>query len=51
MDEEISDEEMGPSALRKAAVPEPEVNEHVRVTTPDEGKEVVDDAKERVTPE
>ena len=37
MDEDISDEEIGPSsASRKAAVPEPEVNEHVRVTTPDE---------------
>ena len=36
MDEDISEEEIGPSALRKAAVPEPEVNEHVRVTTPDE---------------
>ena len=37
MDEDISDEEIGPSsASRKAVVPEPEVNEHVRVTTPDE---------------
>ena len=36
MDEDISEEEIGPSALRKAVVPEPEVNEHVRVTTPDE---------------
>ena len=37
MDEEISDEEIGPSSvLRKAVVPEPEVNEHVRVTTPNE---------------
>ena len=30
------DEEIRPAGLRKAAVPEPEVNEHVRVTTPDE---------------
>ena len=29
------DEEIRPAGLRKA-VPEPEVNEHVRVTTPDE---------------
>ena len=37
MDEDISDEEIGPSSvLRKAVVPEPKVNEHVRVTTPDE---------------
>ena len=35
MDEGISDE-IGPSASRKAAVPEPEVNKHVRVTTLDE---------------
>lgn len=46
MDEDISDEEIGPSKLRKAE-PELEVNEHVRVTTPDEGK---DDVKERVIP-
>ena len=35
MDEGISDE-IGPLASRKAAVPEPEVNKHVRVTTLDE---------------
>jgi len=52
MDEDISDEEIGPSALRKAEL-EHEVNEHVRVTTPDEREVVVDDVnvKERVTPE
>ena len=50
MDEDISDEEIGPSsASRKAAVPEPEVNEHVRVTTPDEVEGV---KRERlITPE
>ena len=50
MDEDISDEEIGPSsASRKAVVPEPEVNEHVRVTTPDE----VDGVKRErlITPE
>ena len=54
MDEDISDEEIGPSsALRKAAVPEPEVNEHVRVTTPDEvhglkGERLITPEEERV---
>ena len=50
MDDDISDEEIGPSsASRKAAVPEPEVNEHVRVTTPDEVEGV---KRERlITPE
>ena len=50
MDEDISDEEIGlSSSSRKAAVPEPEVNEHVRVTTPDE----VDGVKRErlITPE
>ena len=51
MDEDISDEEIGPSALRMAAMPEPEVNEHVRVTTLDEREVAVDDVKERVAPE
>ena len=54
MDEDISDEEIGPSsASRKAAVPEPEVNEHVRVTTPDEvdgvkGERLITPEEERV---
>ena len=43
------DEEIWPAGLRKAAVPEPEVNEHVKVTTPDE----VDGVKRErlITPE